>query len=82
MLTRLLDNRILIYVATVSFALYVIHPILTITWLGEGDKLVKYAKRPLLFAVLFLLAHLSTYYYEKKCIEIGRKLSTRFVQLL
>jgi peptidoglycan/LPS O-acetylase OafA/YrhL len=39
-----------------------------------GNTLERYAKRPLLFLVLFVLAHLSTFYYERRWIEIGRKL--------
>ncbi len=37
----------------------------------------KYIKRPLLFAVLFVLAHLSTFYYEKKFISFGKALSLK-----
>ena len=48
-----LDNRLLVFVAGISYALYVIHPMLNFTWLGSGDVIVKYLKRPLLFAVLF-----------------------------
>jgi hypothetical protein len=53
------------------------HQFLEFTWLGEGDKLVKYAKRPLLVAASFGLAHLSTFHYEKRCIALGKKLSAR-----
>lgn len=74
-LANILNLKILVYLATVSYALYVIHPVLIHTWLGEGDLLIKYAKRPLLFAVLFLLAHLSTVYYEKYWITLAKKLT-------
>jgi len=77
-LGKLLKGRFLAYIAEVSFALYVIHHLLIYTWLGEGDKLVKYAKRPLLFAVTFALAHVSTFYYEARCIRLGKQLSARF----
>lgn len=62
---KLLTNSILVYIATISFALYVIHGGLRYTWLGTGETLEKYLKRPLLFLVTFLLAHFSTFYYEK-----------------
>ena len=71
-MVRLLGWRLLTFCAVISYALYVIHPILTHTWLGEGDVYVKYAKRPLLFAVLFVLAYLSTKYYESWFIARGR----------
>ncbi len=76
-LSRVLRWRSLAYIAEISYALYVIHQFLEFSWLGEGDKLVKYAKRPLLIAAAFGLAHLSTFYYEKRCIEFGKKLSAR-----
>jgi hypothetical protein len=47
------------------------------TWLGSGEDLEKYIKRPLLFMVLFALAHLSTFYYEKQWIALGKKLSAK-----
>jgi peptidoglycan/LPS O-acetylase OafA/YrhL len=77
-LIHLLRNRILHYIATISYALYVIHPFLMTTWLGSGEHLEKYAKRPLLFLVLFVSAHFSSFYYEKKWIEFGKKLLEKF----
>lgn len=71
---RHLGSKHLAYIAEISFALYVIHPILVVSWLGSGDTLERYAKRPLLFLALLALAHLSTFYYERRWIEIGRKL--------
>ncbi len=71
---RMLDAR-LAYVAEISFALYVVHPLLADTWLGKGDTIVKYLKRPLLFAAVFMVAHASTFYFEKRCIGFGKRLS-------
>jgi len=76
-LNYVLNINILFYLATISYALYIIHGGLRYTWLGEGDTLVKYAKRPLLFAATFLFAHLSTFYYEKYFIKLGRTLSKK-----
>jgi peptidoglycan/LPS O-acetylase OafA/YrhL len=78
LLVRALNNRLLAYLATISYALYVIHPILAASWLGSGDIIEKYSKRPLLFLVLFCLAHLSTYYYEKRWIALGKFLAGKF----
>jgi peptidoglycan/LPS O-acetylase OafA/YrhL len=72
-----MNSKILFYLASVSYALYVIHGGLRYTWLGEGEIMEKYIKRPLLFAVLFVLAHLSTFYYEKKFISFGKALSLK-----
>lgn len=79
-LARVLRSPVLRYIATVSYALYVIHHLLMYTWLGSGDKIVKYVKRPLLFAATFGLAHLSTFYFERRWMEWGRRLSARFAQ--
>lgn len=72
-----LDNRVLFYIAAISYALYVIHPLLAHSWLGSGEGWDKYAKRPLLFAALFALAHVSTYYYEHKWMAYGKRLAKR-----
>jgi len=72
-----LRSRFLRYIAAISFALYVFHFLLVHTWLGEGDKLVRYLKRPLLFAATFLLAHVSTFQYEQRWIDFGKRLSAR-----
>ena len=74
-LVRWLQNRVLAYLATISYALYVIHLGLLGSWLGTGELLEKYLKRPLLFIVLFILAHISTFQYEQRWIACGRKLS-------
>lgn len=74
---RFLGNRVLRYIATISYALYVLHFGIAATWLGSGTGWEKYAKRPLLFAVLFVCAHFSTFHYEQKWIAWGKKLSTK-----
>lgn len=77
-LVRILNNKVFFFLAGISFSLYVIHPILAHSWLGSGDVILKYMKRPLLFMVLFMLAMLSTKYFESWFIVYGRKLSNRF----
>jgi peptidoglycan/LPS O-acetylase OafA/YrhL len=76
-ISNFLNLRVLAYLAAISYALYVIHPLLVHSWLGEGDLIEKYAKRPLLFAVLFALAHLSTFYYEKYWIDLAKRLTLK-----
>ena len=63
------------YIAEISYVLYVIHPLLAHTWLGSGEGIAKYVKRPLLFAAVFALAHLSTFRFEHRCIAYGKRLS-------
>lgn len=73
----ILNSKVLFYLASISYALYIIHGGLRYTWLGEGEILEKYIKRPLLFIVLIFLSHLSTFYYEKKFISFGKSLSLK-----
>ena len=77
LLDKLLTSRPAAYIAAVSYALYVFHALLTSTWLGSGEDLERYLKRPLLFAATFALAHLSTYYFEKHFIDWGKALTRR-----
>jgi peptidoglycan/LPS O-acetylase OafA/YrhL len=74
-LVRPLGAEILAYIAAISYALYVIHPLLNHTWLGSGDGLEKYLKRPLLFAAIFGAAHISTFYFENRWIAFGKRFS-------
>lgn len=77
-ITRFLQLKSLAYVAAISYALYVLHPIVDWGWLGSGSKIVKYAKRIPALAAVFGLAHLSTFYYEDFWIRKGKAWSKRF----
>jgi len=74
---QILLSRPLQYMARISYALYVIHAGVAGTWLGTGDGLTKYLKRPVLFAVTFLLAHASTFYFEERFSQWGRRLTDK-----
>jgi peptidoglycan/LPS O-acetylase OafA/YrhL len=74
---RILKNRFLYFTASISYALYIIHVGLIETWLGQGNTLEKYMKRPLLIGVAFALAYISTNYYEKYWIDFGKRLTQR-----
>jgi peptidoglycan/LPS O-acetylase OafA/YrhL len=74
-LVKILKSKILFYIASTSYAVYIIHGGLRYTWLAEGDVVEKYLKRPLFLLVTFVLAHLSTKYYEDYWIKLGKKLS-------
>jgi peptidoglycan/LPS O-acetylase OafA/YrhL len=72
---RLLKSHVLGYIAKISFALYVLHLGLSNTWLGSGEGWAKYVKRPLLIAVTWALAHLSSVVIEARAIAFGRTLA-------
>ena len=50
---------------------------LTATWLGgiEASTFERYARRPLLIAATFALAHLSTFYFEQRFTALGKRLA-------
>jgi peptidoglycan/LPS O-acetylase OafA/YrhL len=78
-LTTVLSSRPARYIADISFALYVIHPLTIYDWMNQGTTFERYAfKRPISFAATFLLAHLSTFYWEKRWIEWGKSLTKRW----
>jgi peptidoglycan/LPS O-acetylase OafA/YrhL len=72
-LRRFLESRQMAYVAEISYALYVIHGVLMGSWLGSGDRLEKYLKRPLLLTATVALAHCSTRYLEQPITSAVRR---------
>ena len=79
--TRYLHAKSLAYLAEISYALYIFHPMVQWGWLGRGSAVIKYAKRAPAFVVVFGLAHLSSFYYEKFWIRKGKEWSKyRFSQ--
>ncbi len=80
-MSHLFRLKATVYVAQTSYAVYVIHAILTGTWLGTGDKIAKYAKRPLLILATFTIAHISTFWFEAGMINLGRRLAARWARV-
>lgn len=64
--STLLESRPMAYLATVSYAVYIIHHFTLFGWLGSGHGMAKYARRPISFAITFAVAHVSTFHYEKR----------------
>lgn len=79
-LQQVLKSRVLGYLAQISFALYVIHPLTTAGWLGSGDVGIRYTKRIGSFALTFFFAHFSTFYYEKYWINLGHRIAGQLDQ--
>lgn len=76
-LEKWLCNRVLRYIATISYALYVTHMLLAATWLGSGERVAKYLKRPLLVVATLALSHFSTFHFERHWQAAGKRLSQR-----
>jgi peptidoglycan/LPS O-acetylase OafA/YrhL len=65
-LHNVLSHHFLRYVAAISYALYVIHPLTLQGWMNTGGTLDRYLlKRPLSFIATFAAAHVSTFYWER-----------------
>ena len=79
-LSRLLMSQPMAYIAEISYALYVIHEVLSVTWLGTGDRTGRLLKKPLLFGVTFGMAHFSTRYFEQPITRKVRKLTSGWRQ--
>ena len=74
-LARLFASTPSRYVARTSYALYVVHGMLTATWLGgeNADKLLRYVLRVPLVLATFAIAHVSTFFYEARFTNAARR---------
>jgi peptidoglycan/LPS O-acetylase OafA/YrhL len=61
-------------IATISYALYIIHPLTIHGWWNDGSVMVRYLlKRPISFAMTFVAAHFATFYWEKTWTQAARQ---------
>jgi peptidoglycan/LPS O-acetylase OafA/YrhL len=73
-LSAFLSSAPMRYLATISYALYVIHHATFQGWWNEGSLVDRYIlKRPMSFAITFFLAHLSTFYWERPWLNAGKQ---------
>ncbi|WP_322964767.1 acyltransferase family protein [Sphingomonas fuzhouensis] len=75
---RLLGGRVLGYVARISYALYVLHPLSYAGWMGSGNVAVRYTKRIFSILIAFGGAHVSTFYFEQPLTRLGRRIAARW----
>jgi len=69
-----LASRLMGYIAAISYALYVIHPVTVEGWWNEGTIFDRYVlKRPISFAMTFAAAHVSTFYWERPWQQAARQ---------
>jgi len=73
LIARFLASRAMAYVATISYALYVIHQLTVQGWMNTGSIFDRYLlKRPVSLALTFGAAHFSTFYWEKFWMRAGK----------
>jgi peptidoglycan/LPS O-acetylase OafA/YrhL len=74
LLSASLASRPMRYIATISYALYVVHPLTIHGWWNEGSTFDRYIlKRPISFMMTFAAAHISTFYWERPWLQAGRR---------
>lgn len=77
---RFLGTKVMAYIATISFALYVWHSPFRHGWFDSGSDIERYLiKRPLGLACVVALAHLSTFYYEQPILKAARRINFKRV---
>lgn len=79
---RFLRLGTLAYIARISYALYIWHPLFRLGWLGErGSTAFFYGvKRPIAIGLSFLFAHVTTFTIERYFINRARSLEGRLVR--
>ena len=71
-----LESKILSYLAAVSYALYIWHQPFHFGWWDTGGNAIRYlVKRPIGIICTFVIAHCSTFYYERYWIRLGRNVT-------
>ena len=64
-LLDILESRIARYIARISYALYIWHPLMVFGIMNTGSTMERYLfKRPISWALTWVAAHLSTVYWE------------------
>ncbi|MFO8126302.1 acyltransferase family protein [Yoonia sp.] len=64
-LLDVLESRIARYIARISYALYIWHPLMVFGMMNTGSTMERYLfKRPISWALTWIAAHLSTKYWE------------------
>lgn len=64
-LLDILESRIARYIARISYAFYIWHPLMVFGAMNSGSTLERYLlKRPISWALSWAAAHLSTFYWE------------------
>jgi len=73
-LRRALENRVAAYVAKISYALYIYHPMMVFGFMNEGSIWTRYLiKRPISYLLSWGASHLSTMYWEVPWQKLARR---------
>ena len=73
----LLRTRLLRFIASISYSLYVLHSTMMVGWFDPVSKVLKYERRALGFPILFFFGWISTRFWESHWIAFGKSLIRR-----
>jgi peptidoglycan/LPS O-acetylase OafA/YrhL len=76
-MTTFLSLPVLKYFARISFALYVIHGVSYMGWMGTGDLIVRYTKRAVALIGSIALADASTRHFDGPISTFGHRLAAQ-----
>lgn len=73
-----LEGGIARYIAKISYALYIYHPLAIFGWFNQGGTAERYLfKRPISYALAWGAAHASTYFWESPWQKLARRIVAR-----
>lgn len=76
LLHDILEGRVARYIARISYALYIYHPLGIWGWMNEGTVYERYLlKRPFSYLFAFAAAHVSTFYWEAYWQRLANRLT-------
>jgi len=71
-----LECQMASYIARISYAVYIYHPLMIWGWMNIGTDIERYLlKRPISFLMIWATAHVSTVYWEEKWQALARRLT-------
>ena len=75
-LSTILESRPAAYIARISYALYIWHPLMVFGWMNTGSDLVRYLiKRPVSYVLTWAAAHTSTFWWEAPFQRMARRMT-------
>lgn len=70
-----LEGKIAAYIAKISYALYIYHPLMIFGWMNAGSDYLRYfVKRPISYVLTLIAAHISTVYWEAYWQRLARRI--------
>ncbi|CAN0604945.1 unnamed protein product, partial [Ectocarpus sp. 12 AP-2014] len=75
-LHNVLEGRVAAYIARISYALYIYHPLMVFGWMNAGSDWLRYlVKRPVSYVLTLMAAHASTFWWEKHWQDLAKRLT-------